>query len=75
MRILDELVRQGKISELQMRAISALDIDADDEDELHKVLAQYGLNNQDILNLINSGKIHLESKPGTRFSYCNTNYA
>ncbi|WMW78658.1 serine hydrolase domain-containing protein [Flavobacterium sp. 20NA77.7] len=33
------------------------------------------ITNQDILNLINSGKIHLESKPGTRFSYCNTNYA
>ena len=33
------------------------------------------ITNQDILKLINSGKIHLESKPGTRFSYCNTNYA
>lgn len=33
------------------------------------------ITNQDILNLINSGKIHLESKSGTRFAYCNTNYA
>lgn len=33
------------------------------------------ITNQDILDLINSGKIHLESKPGTRFAYCNTNYA
>lgn len=33
------------------------------------------ITNQDILNLINSGKIHLESKPDTRFAYCNTNYA
>ena len=33
------------------------------------------INNQDILDLINSGKIHLESKPGTRFAYCNTNYS
>lgn len=33
------------------------------------------ITNQDILDLINSGKIHLESKPDTRFAYCNTNYA
>ena len=33
------------------------------------------ITNQDILDLINSGKIHLESKPGTRFAYCNTNYS
>jgi CubicO group peptidase (beta-lactamase class C family) len=33
------------------------------------------ITNQDILELINSGKIHLESKPGTRFAYCNTNYS
>ena len=33
------------------------------------------ITNQDILKLINSGKIHLESKPGTRFAYCNTNYS
>ncbi len=33
------------------------------------------ITNQEILDLINSGKIHLESKPGTRFAYCNTNYA
>lgn len=33
------------------------------------------ITNQDILGLINTGKIHLESKPGTRFAYCNTNYA
>ena len=33
------------------------------------------ITNQDILDLINSGKIHLESKPRTRFAYCNTNYS
>jgi len=33
------------------------------------------ITNQDILKLINSGEIHLESKPGTRFAYCNTNYS
>lgn len=33
------------------------------------------ITNQNVLDLINSGKIHLESKPGTRFAYCNTNYA
>ncbi len=33
------------------------------------------ITNQDILELINSGKIHLESTPGTRFAYCNTNYS
>lgn len=33
------------------------------------------ITNQDILDLINSGKIHLESTPGTRFAYCNTNYS
>ena len=33
------------------------------------------ITNHDILKLINSGKIHLESKPGTRFAYCNTNYS
>lgn len=33
------------------------------------------ITNQDILDLINTGKIHLESKPGTRFAYCNTNYS
>lgn len=33
------------------------------------------ITNQEILDLLNSGKIHLESKPGTRFAYCNTNYA
>lgn len=33
------------------------------------------ITNKDILELINSGKIHLESKPGTRFAYCNTNYS
>ncbi|MBC5833371.1 beta-lactamase family protein [Flavobacterium sp. F372] len=33
------------------------------------------ITNQDILDLINSGKIHLESNPGTRFAYCNTNYS
>jgi CubicO group peptidase (beta-lactamase class C family) len=33
------------------------------------------ITNQDILDLINSGKIHLESKPGIRFAYCNTNYS
>ncbi len=32
------------------------------------------ITNQDILDLLNSGKVHLETKPGTRFAYCNTNY-
>ncbi len=33
------------------------------------------LRNQDILNLIATKDIGLESKTGTRFAYCNTNYA
>lgn len=33
------------------------------------------ITNQDILALINTGKVKLESTPGKRFSYCNTNYA
>lgn len=33
------------------------------------------LTNQDVLTLLASKNINLESKPGTRFSYCNTNYA
>jgi CubicO group peptidase (beta-lactamase class C family) len=36
----------------------------------HKIL-----NNQDIINVINTKNIKLEHKTGTRFSYCNTNYA
>ncbi|HWR93748.1 MAG TPA: serine hydrolase domain-containing protein [Flavobacterium sp.] len=31
--------------------------------------------NQDVLNLLSEKNIQLESKPNTRFSYCNTNYA
>ena len=36
----------------------------------HKILS-----NQDIINVINAKNIKLEHKTGTRFSYCNTNYA
>jgi CubicO group peptidase (beta-lactamase class C family) len=32
------------------------------------------ITNQEILTILNTGKIKLETKPGTRFSYCNTNY-
>uniref|UniRef100_UPI00404813A5 serine hydrolase domain-containing protein n=1 Tax=Flavobacterium sp. TaxID=239 RepID=UPI00404813A5 len=33
------------------------------------------LTNQDVLTLLATKKIGLESTPGTRFGYCNTNYA
>lgn len=33
------------------------------------------LTNQDVLDLLATKPIGLESKPGTRFGYCNTNYA
>jgi CubicO group peptidase (beta-lactamase class C family) len=33
------------------------------------------LTNQDVLTLLATKNIGLESKPGTRFGYCNTNYA
>lgn len=33
------------------------------------------LTNQDILELLNTKEIPLDSKPNTRFAYCNTNYA
>lgn len=33
------------------------------------------LTNQDVLKLLATKKIGLESTPGTRFGYCNTNYA
>lgn len=33
------------------------------------------LTNQDVLTLLATKPIGLESKPGTRFGYCNTNYA
>ena len=33
------------------------------------------LTNQDVLTLLATKDIGLESKPGTRFGYCNTNYA
>ena len=51
MRLLEELVKNGKISQLQSRAIAALDLeDEDNDDRLVEALVKYGLTKLDILN-------------------------
>ncbi len=52
MRLLDELVKNGKISQLQARAIAALDLEDDDDNDnrLIESLFRYGLTELDILD-------------------------
>ena len=51
MRLLEELVKNGKISQLQSRAIATLELeDEDNDDRLVEALVKYGLTKLDILN-------------------------
>ena len=49
MRIIDELARLGKISDLQLRAINVLDLDYNDINILETTLASYNVKLEDIL--------------------------
>ena len=68
MLIVEELVRQGKISELQSRAIKSIGLNIDNSN-LEQILAQYDINSTDILaarasvfnlSIINSEKVSLD---------------